>query len=148
MSASLAISLREDLEFLLSPANTLISLLRFFPISMACNGKRSFILVSLIFPESFSISRARSWRMRSAEKDMVEEIKRRQAAEIIVRPNSRKTRIAGYDEKRKAYIVEVNAPPEKGKANAEVVKLFSRIFGKKACIISGTKSRKKTVKAE
>jgi len=64
---------------------------------------------------------------------------------IIARPNSSKTEITVYDKETHTYKVNVNAAPDKGKANAEIVKFFSKKFKKKARIVSGTTSRKKVL---
>ena len=65
---------------------------------------------------------------------------------IIVKPNSKKTQILNYDEKRKAYKVEVKAPPEKNKANIEIKKYFSKLLKKPVKIISGKTSKVKILK--
>lgn len=66
----------------------------------------------------------------------------------IVKTNAGKSEILGYDEERKAYRVTVKAPPEKGKANLAVIKLFSKHFKKTARIISGFTSKEKLLKIE
>ena len=65
---------------------------------------------------------------------------------IIVKPNSPKNRIIGYDEARKSLKVEIKAPPEEGKANLEVIKFFSKITGKNVRIIAGMTSKRKKLK--
>jgi len=65
--------------------------------------------------------------------------------QVYVRPNSSNSRIIGYDAGKSAYIVEVKSPPEKGKANAEIIKLFFRQLKNRARIVSGFTSRKKIV---
>ena len=62
--------------------------------------------------------------------------------EIKVIPNSSKDEIAEKDGK---LIVKVSSPPEKGKANAAVLKLLKEKFGLSARIVSGEKSRRKVV---
>jgi uncharacterized protein (TIGR00251 family) len=68
--------------------------------------------------------------------------------EIIVKPNSSKSEITGYDEIRKALNVSIKGPPENNKANIEVIKLFSRLSGKKVKIITGMTSKKKVLRFE
>ena len=76
---------------------------------------------------------------------------------VIVRPNSPKTKIIGYDKEKKAYRLNVKAQPEKGKANLEVVKFFTKLLKKenkesktnrKIRIVSGLKSREKVLMLE
>ena len=62
---------------------------------------------------------------------------------IIVKPNASKSEILGYDEARQAVKVAIAAPPDKGKANKEVIKLFSKLLKRKIEIKSGLKSREK-----
>lgn len=62
---------------------------------------------------------------------------------VIVRPNSPKTEIKEYDKEKKAYRVNIKAPPEKGKANLEIIRFFSKLLKKKVRIVSGMKSREK-----
>ena len=61
---------------------------------------------------------------------------------IIVKPNSKKTEIMGYDEQRKALRLSVKAPAEKNKANLEIIKYFSKIL-KKQVKIKGLSSKEK-----
>ncbi len=61
---------------------------------------------------------------------------------IIVKPNSPKTEIIGYDEKRKALRVSIKAPAEKNKANLEIIKYFSKIL-KRQVKIKGLSSKEK-----
>ncbi len=65
---------------------------------------------------------------------------------LLVRPKSPKTRLVGWDDERKAYRLNVRAQPEGGKANAEIIKFFSREFGLDARIISGATSHRKVVR--
>ncbi len=66
--------------------------------------------------------------------------------DIEVSPGSGRFEIASYDEWRKRLVVKVKSPPEKGKANREIMKEFSKICGKDVEIISGHKSRHKTLR--
>lgn len=65
---------------------------------------------------------------------------------IIVKPNSPKSEITGYDEARCALKVNIHAQPDKGKANVEVVKFFSKSLKKKVGIVTGLSSREKILK--
>lgn len=60
---------------------------------------------------------------------------------IIVRPNSPKTEVIRWDSEKRALRVNVHAHPEKGQANKEVVRFFSKKLKKKVVIKSGLKSR-------
>ena len=66
--------------------------------------------------------------------------------DIIVKPNSKKSEILGFDKEKNAYLVSVKSEPEKGKANLEVVKLFKKEFKKDIKIIKGLTSKKKSLK--
>jgi len=65
---------------------------------------------------------------------------------IIVRPNSSRTELIEWDENRQAYRMNVKAPPEKGKANIEIVKFLSKKLKKQVKIVSGLTSREKIVR--
>lgn len=64
---------------------------------------------------------------------------------VIVKPKSRENKIEGFDQERNAYRISIKAMPENNKANVEVIKLLSKLLKKKVKIISGLKSREKTV---
>ena len=68
------------------------------------------------------------------------------AVRAIVKTNASKSEIIRYDEARKAYRVEVKEQPDKGKANQEVIKLFSKKFNCRAEIISGFTSKEKLIR--
>lgn len=65
---------------------------------------------------------------------------------IEVSPKSDKFQIIGYNEWRKTLEVKIKSPPTKGKANKEIMKEFSNLTGHPAEIVSGHKSRQKTLK--
>lgn len=65
---------------------------------------------------------------------------------IIVKANSSKNEVVGYDEDRQAYKVNINAPPENNKANIEIIKFFSKLSKNQVKIISGQTSKKKVLK--
>ncbi|WP_237739703.1 DUF167 domain-containing protein [Methanobacterium formicicum] len=64
---------------------------------------------------------------------------------IEVSPKSAKFQIAGYNQWRKTLEVKLKSPPTKGKANKELMKEFSALTGHPTDIISGHKSRQKTL---
>jgi uncharacterized protein (TIGR00251 family) len=65
---------------------------------------------------------------------------------IIVKANSPKNEINGYDETRHALKVNIKAPAENNKANIEIIKFFSKESEKKVRIISGLKNKKKILR--
>lgn len=65
---------------------------------------------------------------------------------LIVKTNSPKTEISGFDKEKKALLINVKAQPEKGKANAEIIKFFSKLTKKDCRIISGKTSKKKIIR--
>ena len=67
---------------------------------------------------------------------------------IIVKPNSSKNELLGYDDVRGAYRVNIKAKAEDNKANIEIIKFFSRMLKKKVKIVKGLKSKEKVVKVE
>jgi uncharacterized protein len=65
---------------------------------------------------------------------------------IDVSPNSSKFEISGYDEWRDEILVRITSIPQKGKANKEIVKEFNKLTQARVEIVSGLKSRHKTLK--
>lgn len=63
---------------------------------------------------------------------------------IAVKTNSGDSRI-DFDAAAGIYRAFLKASPEKGKANTELLKLLRKTFGARAAIVSGAKSRRKTV---
>ena len=64
---------------------------------------------------------------------------------VIVKTNSPKNEILGYDKERKAYKLNIKAKPEHNKANIEIIKFFSKLLKKKVKIIKGLKSKEKII---
>lgn len=62
---------------------------------------------------------------------------------IIVKPNSPKTEVIGWDDEKKALRVNVRAKPEDNEANIAVIKFFSKLLKKKVIIKSGLRSKEK-----
>ena len=46
---------------------------------------------------------------------------------IIVKPNSSKNELIGFDKDKNAYKVNIKASPENNKANIEIIKFFSKL---------------------
>ena len=65
---------------------------------------------------------------------------------IIVKPNSKKTEIKGWDKDKEALKVDVKAEPEKGKANKEIIKFFTKLMKKDVKITHGLVSKQKVLK--
>lgn len=65
---------------------------------------------------------------------------------IDVTPNSSKFKINGYNEWRNEIEVKITSFPQKGKANREIIKEFSKLTNSRVDIVSGMKSQHKTLK--
>ena len=64
---------------------------------------------------------------------------------VIVKPNSRKNKIAGFDKAKNTYLVQISARAEDNKANIELIKFLSKQLKKKIRIASGLKSKQKII---
>ena len=64
---------------------------------------------------------------------------------VIVKPNSKKNEILGYDENKKSYRVAIKERAEKGKANLELVKFLNKLLKKRVKIIKGLRSKEKLI---
>lgn len=64
---------------------------------------------------------------------------------ISVHPNSKETKIVGWDVQKKALRVNIKSKPDKGKANLEIVKFFKKLVGKQVGILKGFTSREKVL---
>lgn len=65
---------------------------------------------------------------------------------IIVKTNSNKTEVIGYDEARKALKLNVSSLPIDGKANIEIIKFFKKQYKLNVEIKSGKTSKEKLLK--
>ena len=65
---------------------------------------------------------------------------------VIVKTNAAENKLLGFDDSRGAYRVEIAARPEKGQANAELIKFMSKRLGRKVSISSGKRSTVKILK--
>jgi len=65
---------------------------------------------------------------------------------VAVRPNSKKTEIVGFDDEKGLVKINLKAPPEKGKANLELVRFLTRELKKKITVVSGLRSKSKTIR--
>ncbi|MDP3065653.1 MAG: DUF167 family protein [Methanobacteriaceae archaeon] len=66
--------------------------------------------------------------------------------DIEVAPRSDIFALKGYNSWRKTLEVQIKSPPLKGKANKELIKEFSKLTDRPVEIVSGLKSRQKTLK--
>lgn len=64
---------------------------------------------------------------------------------VRAKPNAKETKITGYDEERKAVLIDIAAPPEDNKANIELLKFVKRQLGKTVLLKSGATSREKVL---
>ena len=67
---------------------------------------------------------------------------------IHVTPNAKKFAVKGFDQWRGAWLVDISARAEKGKANKELVSELSRLFGKEVRLVAGVHSRDKVVEIQ
>ena len=65
---------------------------------------------------------------------------------ILVKPNSKKNEILGYE--NNIVKVAIKEPADKNKANKEVIKFFSKLLKRKLRIKSGLTSREKVLEIE
>ncbi len=77
---------------------------------------------------------------------MIEKYIKNNSLKIIVKPNSPKNSVIGYDSSRKAVKISIKAPTEKGKANKELIKFISKLLKRKVEIVKGLTSREKVLK--
>ncbi|MFH2028308.1 MAG: DUF167 domain-containing protein [Nanoarchaeota archaeon] len=67
---------------------------------------------------------------------------------IIVKANSSRNEILGYDKEKGAYRVSIKAKAEDNKANIGIIKFFSKLLKKRVKIIRGLKSKEKVIRVE
>lgn len=66
--------------------------------------------------------------------------------DIEVSPNSANFSVSGYNEWRDEIEVKIKSIPQKGKANKEIIKEFTKLTGSDVKIVSGLKSQHKTLR--
>jgi uncharacterized protein (TIGR00251 family) len=67
--------------------------------------------------------------------------------DVMVSPHSNSSGIQGIDQWRDRLIVKIRAPPEGGRANKELIGLFSDLLGDKVELGRGSTNRMKTIVA-
>lgn len=77
---------------------------------------------------------------------MIEKYIKNNFLRVLIKPNSSENKILSYDSNKKALRISIRAPPEKGKANQELIKFISKLLKKKIEIVKGLTSRKKVLK--
>ncbi len=83
-------------------------------------------------------------------KKTIQESQNHVILQVHVKPGSKKQELI-LDPIDKKIVILVKAPPDKGKANKELIKLLAKILGKSSSeisIIAGQTSRDKTIKIE
>lgn len=75
--------------------------------------------------------------------DWLSLLEKRDRFMVKVKTKALRTEIIDYDDEHNLFLVAVNAPPLEGKANAEVVRFFSKMLKKKVSIKSGQTSKTK-----
>lgn len=64
---------------------------------------------------------------------------------ICVKAGAKENSIAGYDDLKGCYRVNIKARAKEGEANLELVKFLSRKLKKRVSIVSGFRSKEKLV---
>jgi len=64
---------------------------------------------------------------------------------IIVKANSKKNEVLGYDKIKEAYRISIKEKAEDNRANKEIIKFLSKLLKKKVRIVSGLKSKEKII---
>lgn len=60
---------------------------------------------------------------------------------VKIKPNSSENKIKSWNKFREILKINIKSPPEKGKANKELIKFLSKKLNKKVRIIKGKTSR-------
>lgn len=66
---------------------------------------------------------------------------------VLVKPSSKESKIT-YDHENEHYVVHLKSPPEKNKANKELIKLMTKYFNKRTYIKKGMTSKVKILEFE
>ncbi|MBR9677172.1 YggU family protein [Candidatus Woesearchaeota archaeon] len=77
---------------------------------------------------------------------MIEQHIQKGLLKVVVKTNSAKTQILGYDEQKKVLRIALKSQPQDGKANTELIKYLSKQLKKKIEIKNGHTSKNKTLK--
>ena len=77
---------------------------------------------------------------------MIKEHIKDRVLKVVVKPNSPKTEVIGWDNNKQALRIAVSAVPDKNKANTELLKFLKKQTGMRCEIKSGARSRDKTIR--
>ena len=80
------------------------------------------------------------------KREIISKLARNNTITVIVHPKSPKNEVISYDSSRDAFKINIKAEPEKGKANAELIKFLRKFLKKDVEIISGHKGHRKVVR--
>lgn len=80
------------------------------------------------------------------ERHELEALFRNSLLKVRVIPNSSTDQIAGFDSDKGELKIRVKAPPEKGRANKELIKFFKKRYSMDIKIVKGLSSRSKIIK--
>ena len=61
---------------------------------------------------------------------MIEKYIKNNTLKVLIKPNSPKNQILGFDSNKKALRISIKAVPKKGKANKELIKFLSKLLKK------------------
>ena len=64
---------------------------------------------------------------------------------VHVKPNAKKTELIAFDPITQTLKAAIKAPPENGKANAELERFLSKLTKKSVVVIAGKTSKRKIV---
>ncbi len=76
----------------------------------------------------------------------IEEVEDGVLVDILVSTGASSFSINSYNQWRKRIKITVRSPPKKGKANQEIIQEFTSLTQHEVKIVSGIKSREKTIK--
>ena len=77
---------------------------------------------------------------------LIKKITEKKSFKVIVKPNSKKNEILGFNHLRDALIISIKAEAKNNKANNELIKFLSKLLKKRVDIIKGLKSKEKILK--
>ena len=69
----------------------------------------------------------------------------RELIKVRVRTKADRSIVKKYDPESETYFIDIESPPENGKANKEILKILSKRFKRRLRIISGSKSKNKVL---
>ncbi len=76
---------------------------------------------------------------------MIDDYIKNNKLKVIVKPNSIKTEILGYDNEKHALKIAIAAQPEDNKANIELIRFLKKLTKKDVRIKTGLRGREKII---